>query len=319
MAQPVIERILRESGMDGLLELLAQRLSPSDLQSLLLEVYRRRAAQVTPAHLLDRYANNRFARPAAAGPVALAALDRLAFECAAASFEAIELSPLTPLGTVSALAPVDQNSVVATIGNTEVVSDSTNVMALECAVRRRELRKLATSAGEAVRLCASQRLVRAQNFNRPGLLAHFRIFAICTAGRAAPGYRFELEALETQLACYLDFLARVGEIGCRVGSIRVAFTDLQDRAFLERLRAVAIPRLVARFPGAKFECDPDTVTAPAYYQLARYRIYAATPERGELDLADGGFTDWTQKLLGDRKERLLISGIATERVGSLRL
>ena len=34
---------------------------------------------------------------------------------------------------------------------------------------------------------------------------------------------------------------------------------------------------------------------------------------GDTELGDGGFTKWTQTLLGDTKERLLISGIGTER------
>jgi hypothetical protein len=35
---------------------------------------------------------------------------------------------------------------------------------------------------------------------------------------------------------------------------------------------------------------------------------------GLLELADGGAVDWTQKLLSDAKERLVISGIGSERV-----
>jgi hypothetical protein len=30
---------------------------------------------------------------------------------------------------------------------------------------------------------------------------------------------------------------------------------------------------------------------------------------GEREIADGGFVDWTQKLLGNNKERLLISAL----------
>jgi hypothetical protein len=33
-----------------------------------------------------------------------------------------------------------------------------------------------------------------------------------------------------------------------------------------------------------------------------------------LELVDGGSTDWTQQLLGNRKERLLISGLGLERL-----
>ena len=34
-------------------------------------------------------------------------------------------------------------------------------------------------------------------------------------------------------------------------------------------------------------------------------------------LADGGSVDWTQKLLADRKERLVVGGISSERLAGL--
>ena len=71
---------------------------------------------------------------------------------------------------------MDQNTVVATSRNTEVVSDSTNVLALECAERRRAQRAAGADPAARVRLCTSQRLTRAQNYGRPGLQAHFQIF-----------------------------------------------------------------------------------------------------------------------------------------------
>jgi hypothetical protein len=35
-----------------------------------------------------------------------------------------------------------------------------------------------------------------------------------------------------------------------------------------------------------------------------------------VDVGDGGFVDWTQRLLGNRKERLLISGIGIDRLAT---
>jgi len=32
----------------------------------------------------------------------------------------------------------------------------------------------------------------------------------------------------------------------------------------------------------------------------------------EIEIADGGFVDWTQQLLGNKKERLLISGFGLD-------
>ena len=42
MSDPIIERILRETGIPELFDVLAERLNPTDLQSLLLAVYQRR-------------------------------------------------------------------------------------------------------------------------------------------------------------------------------------------------------------------------------------------------------------------------------------
>lgn len=38
---------------------------------------------------------------------------------------------------------------------------------------------------------------------------------------------------------------------------------------------------------------------------------------GLHEVGDGGFTDWTAQLLGDAKERCLISCVSTERLAAL--
>jgi hypothetical protein len=50
----MLERILREAGVPELIDVLVERLAPTDLQSLLLESYRRRVAAVKPSQLLDK-------------------------------------------------------------------------------------------------------------------------------------------------------------------------------------------------------------------------------------------------------------------------
>ena len=44
----------------------------------------------------------------------------------------------------------------------------------------------------------------------------------------------------------------------------------------------------------------------------RFHVHATTADGARVQLVDGGFTDWTQRLLSDRKERLLISGVGSE-------
>jgi hypothetical protein len=316
MKNTLLARILRESGIPDLLTVLTERLTPSDLQSLLLEVYRRRAARRSPADLLADYQHNRFVRPSSIPPQILLDFDQRAYALAAPLFEPLELAPVCPLGTTSVVATVDQNSTIATIRNTELVSDCTNVLALECAVRRRAYLRDGDQRHTRVRLCTSQRLLRAQRFNRPGALAHFRLFAVCTAGRDEGSYRFELAALTEHLAFYVRLLSSLRHLNDAIHGLRVAVTDWDD-VHTGPLHTHVLEPLAQHFPDVRFELDRTRAAGRDYYDDVCFNIYARDDTDAEHALVDGGFTRWTQQLLSNRKERLLISGIGSERVCSL--
>jgi hypothetical protein len=53
--------------------------------------------------------------------------------------------------------------------------------------------------------------------------------------------------------------------------------------------------------------DPDN----KYYQTIQYKIFA-TIHNQEINIADGGMVDWTRQLTGNKKHRLLISGVGLE-------
>jgi hypothetical protein len=111
-----VKRIEREAGVPGLVSILAERLTPTDLQSILLEVYRLRSRQSQPADVVSSYETNRFVRPSAISPVRLLEWEHIAFSHLPPEFEALVLSPLCPLGTNSVVASVDQNWAVASRG-----------------------------------------------------------------------------------------------------------------------------------------------------------------------------------------------------------
>ena len=257
MPDEIVERIERELGVPGLAELLATRVAPTDLGSLLLAVARRRATRVSPADVLRRYAADRFVRPAEAEPARLDELERRALEHLPPAYERVELAPVCPFGTSSALAGVSQDWVVTSFRGSEVVSDPTTVLALECALRRRRDR------ARPVRLCTSHRVLRAQRVDPP-FVQHFRLLALCTADRAA--------AEDDLLAEHLDFYRRFLE-GLDSGSVSV---DLEPRK-------------------------------PAYYGGATFALSLDGQE-----VVEGGLIDWTQTLLGDRKERLVVSGLGLD-------
>ncbi len=311
---PLLARILQESNAPDLLEILAERLTPTDLQSLLLEVYRLRATRQTPARLLEQYEQNRFVRPSPVNPHTLLEFDRLALSLCTPAFEVVELAPVCPLGTVTAVASVSQNNTISTVRNTELVADSTNFLALECAVRRALLQTPQRS--ERVRLCASHRLLRAQHYQGPGAFAHFRLFALCTAGRDAGSYRFETETLAEQLAFYLCLLTNLQAKGYTFDRLKFALTDF-DETHGASLHFGVLEPLAAQFPDVEIGFAPERTTGRGYYAGVCFHIHATDREGKDHLLVDGGFTDWTQQLLSNRKERLVISGIGSERVCSL--
>lgn len=312
MPDKILERIIHKANVPDLLEVLTQQLSLADLQSLLLEVYRRRAARLTPADLLQQYEQNRFVKPAGVSPQALLDFDRLAYSLLPAAFEILELSPVCPLGTNSAMATVDQNKVITTIRNTEVCADATNVLALECARRRRPQGNKSIPSNETVRLCASQRVVRAQVFQGPATFPHFRLFSLCTAGRDQGSYRFELEALTEQIEFYLRLLTQARVAGYRLQTIKTSLTAFDESRY-EALRTQVLEPLAAKYGGLTFEFDQERDQGRGYYVGAGFQIHVSDLSGQSYFLVDGGFTDWTQQLLSNRKERLLISGLGSER------
>ena len=158
-------------------ERLATELSGSELQSVLLAIMQRRASGRRAPEVLAQYQRDGFCRPAVVDQRTSVALDAHLLD-AAEGFDAIELSPVAPLGTCSVVALTDQNRVLSALRATEVVADPTNVLALECSERLR------AAPATAVHFATSQRVIRAQPVPaKPGYAAHFRIFVLASAGR----------------------------------------------------------------------------------------------------------------------------------------
>jgi len=307
----ILRRIERRLGVTGIADLLAERLPPADLQSLLMAVSRRRAGRTRPVDLLDRYERDRFVHPSTRDPAVLLALEQRAHQHLPAGYEVLALSPVCPLGTAAAITTVDQNSVLATTRGTEVVSDPTNVLALECALRRRALLASDRGSSERVRLAASHRTLRAQVWDDPRFSQHFALLGMCTAGRDEGGFQFESETLAEHLRFYVRLLRGLGDTRVNPRTLRIDVTPIGPGREDILARTVIEP-LAAEFPVATVVLDHERDRALEYYRDVCVQISIDTPAGERLELVDGGFTDWTQQLLGNRKERLLTTGIGLE-------
>ncbi len=325
MESPIARRVSREVGVPDLLERLAL-VPPSDLQSLLLELTRLRAARRRLPDVVAQYRRDRTVRPGRVDPGALGRLVVAGFD-SAAGYEALDLAPVGPLGVNSLLTAIDQNNILATVRGTEVVADPTVLLALEAAVRRRQ-------GIDVVRLCAAHRVLRQQAFEPPAP-RHFRLFALVTGARTQPDHRSEVDAIGEHVHTHLALVAAARDLGAAVERTVIRLSDTAIHTAVAREGAAvtadvptprdAIPTALAGRLGrrlrrlelaaatlapivAAFESevliDLTRTDGVTYYDGLQLRI-DATCHGEQQELADGGSVDWASRLLSDRSRASL--------------
>lgn len=297
MSEP-LRRVLSELGSPDLVERLAA-LPKSDLTSLWLAVARAHAQNRTPQEVLRRFESDPFCRPAFARAAGLRQARSLVLDVLPPDFEQLALAPVVPAGTHLTLGGISPNNVLTTVRGTEVAADNAAALTLEAASRRRQARD------KPVKLAASQRLTRAQPFSGPMTHAHFEVVALVTAGRDTGHLSFEKDAIREHLLVYTRCLADLAD------EVEVSLTDW-DGKFDEILTGIE-NELPA---GVLTNRWSDRTDGRAYYAGLRFAVIA-TKDGVEYNLVDGGLVDWTQRLLSDRKERILTSGIGLDRLAVL--
>lgn len=282
----------------GVRETLTDGLSPTDLQSLLLEVARERAQAVGPARLAQRWRDDRFAQPSAADPRRLSRLEARMWQLLPERFAGVELSPVTPLGSSAGVGTTDQNRVLSTVRNSEVVSDLTNVLALEAARRRR-----ADGAAE-VHLAACHRVLR-HHAVPDGGSSHFKLFGLVSSARDRGSARTEADLLIIHLAYWRAVL----EALLPDREVEIAYSVFDNPALEQRVLDTVLPGVESDHPAGSVQlvADPGRTRARGYYTSGAILITA-----GDTEVGDGGFTNWTAQLLTDNKERCLTSCLSPE-------
>lgn len=282
-------------------EALATGLSGSELCSVLLAVMQRRARGRSPREVLAQYQRDRFCSPAPVDLRTSVALDAHLLE-AAAPFEALELSSVAPLGTCSTVALTDQNRVLSGLRMTEVVSDPTNVLALECALRLRE------NPGAAVHLTSVQRVVRAQPIPRgPGYTQHFRIFVLASGGQEEKDHGFSVSAVVLHVQTMCRALDRLELHGYAFGRRRIEILTTAERR--------AVGERVVRQLGNIAVLGP---LDHAYYSGGlRYKVWVTAPDGAEIALIDGGTFDWLALLGSNRRAVYVASGTGAQLIALL--
>lgn len=301
MNDDALERVLR-SIPPGTLDALAG-LPGADLTTAMIELSRRRVQGLSPSDILSRYRDDRFVRPGQVEPSTVRSVEAQLFDLLPSGFAEIALSPLVPIGT-HGVGGVAQSRLLTTDRANEVAADPTNGLALEAAMRRRAL---PPRSPDMIHLAGSQRVVRAQRFDDEAAYSHFQLFGLVSAGRDPGNLGFEREALVEHLLFLSDAIARVSGAGALV-----TLTDWSENRMKPVLDAIG-----QTLPSERIRFDPDRKGGRGYYDDVCFKVHVVG--KGEpFEVADGGFVDWTQKLLGNRKERLLIGGLGVERLAIAR-
>lgn len=357
-----LERITRDEQARAAYNFLSLQISGADLQSLLLHVYENRTKNLSVRGLKSQYECNRFVQPCEFDQREFNLMEGMIYETIPEKFQAIELSPVNPLGLNALLTKVNQKNVLSTVRNIEVIADTTTALALECAKQRQH------GPDTQVDICTNQRTLRLQKYEKgSGFSPHFRIFAMCSAGRDFGHDLFEKGNLAVHISTYLDILKRAREMGYYLEGITITLSDIEitEKVLsvlefekrnlgknirsgairnqlgldlpqrtpdlkeisthsilkhgiaenIERLRKVGneiFGQLIKSFPHLAFLFEMNRLEGIGYYQNFCFKIEARNLEGETYQLADGGFTDWTQVLLSNQKERLLTSGLGTE-------
>ena len=296
------DRSWATSGIDpGAYASLARGLSASSLWSLLLDVMSARAGERTVTDLMQQWQRDRFTEPALIDQRTIVAIDAHLL-AAAEKFDAIELSPLAPLGASSVVALSSQNRVVSALRGTEVVSDPTNIFALEAARRLRE------DPERVVRLATCHRCVRAQAVPKlPGFAQHFRIFCLATAGRERGDQALLVEAFVEHITTHLAALDRLEQHGYAFPDKRVTVLSTDERAPLAE-------RIASSVHGVPVERKP---LEHRYYDGLRFMINAGSSAGTSIPLIDGGTFDWVGKLASNRRFVFVASGMGAQLVAYL--
>jgi len=301
----ITKRLLTQFGDMELIEKLSA-LPNADFNSLLLEIFQSRARGKTPTETVKAFQANRFSVPSALDPVAYHVLET-AFLSAAQKFDIkpVLLSPAAPFASSSVFGCVSQNNVVSAVRGTEIVSDPTNMLAIIIAEKLKHKKVENTTP---IHYCTTARVLRAQAFPNTGRhFAHFGIFCIVSSGKDSGSYGCERALMQKQLSFYKELLwDKYGANLSIVFRKRRGYPDADG--FLDRMAEL----MKNVFPELHLSFDLEHEDSN-YYKGIHYNIIM---ERNgdKIEIGDGGFVDWMQKMTNNKRERCLISGISLDRL-----
>jgi len=304
MESPIVTKILQRIGQPDLVRILTEDLTGTELNTVLLDVFSDASSKLSPAQLLNRYQSNRLVKPADLPVLELKRMELEMLELfARLSFEPIELSPVSVLGSCSVVATADQDKVLSALRGTEVLADATNSIALHiCDLKQN---KSLSSRTDMISFSTIQRHIRTQQITGKGFTPHFKIGCLVTAGTDTGSFSFEKQSLYQHIMAmkelYMDYY-KVDGISFRFLCRKHGYDSS------ERLAEQVREFVIGKHPDISIDIIKTPEKEIDYYKGIQYKIDIRVNGKS-YEIGDGGFVDWTQQMLQNKKERMLSTGI----------
>ena len=302
MASDIVKSILQKINRPELLDVLVRGLTGTELNSILLEVFNEKLKAITPPELLNLYQANRLVKPADLPVLEMKQMEleilRL-FE--KYSFRPIDLAPVTALGSCSVPAPADQKKILSALRGTEVLADSTNAIALHvCDLAQKDL-----ISTDVTKFCNIQRMLRTQSISAKGFTPHFRVGCLVSSGKDTGDFSFEKAALNDHLQVMKELFLRYYKVD------GIQFRLLHRSGYPKDFLSDITDYLTKNNTETEISAVDQPEKENLYYKGVQYK--ADILYKGKtFEIADGGFVDWTQKMLQNKKHRMLTTGFGLD-------
>jgi hypothetical protein len=304
MESPIVSKILQRIGQPDLVRILTEDLTGTELNTILLDVFSDVSSKLSPSQLLNRYQSNRLVKPADLPVLELKRMELDMLELfKRLSFEPIELSPVSVLGSCSVVATADQDKILSALRGTEVLADATNSIALHICDLKQS--KSLSGRTDMLNFSTVQRHVRTQQITGKGFTPHFKIGCLVTAGTDTGSFSFEKQSLYQHIMAmkvlYMDYY-KVDDISFRFLCRKHGYDSS------ERLAEHVKEFIIGKHPDISIDIIKTPEKEIDYYKGIQYKVDIRVNGK-TYEIGDGGFVDWTQQMLQNKKERMLSTGI----------
>ncbi|WP_269849334.1 hypothetical protein [Methanosarcina horonobensis] len=130
-------------------------------------------------------------------------------------------------------------------------------------------------------------------FKSNAFVPHFSLFTIVSSGKDTGSYGFEKDAISRQIGFYINYFGEKLGHNLKV-SLNIRNGHKDKMGFIDRIHCY----LRERYPEIDFIVNREE-TDNTYYQGLNFKISV-----NDIEIVDGGFVDWTQKLLGNKKKNV---------------